>query len=338
MNYTREPTVETVITSKEGSKLVVRNSKGAAAEEFMVDAVEIVCFGHASFFRSDERPKPFLVPVTDYEVLEVREARVMLKSASLEKAVKIRSTREGRDRKPKSERQVEERASVIDEELELDLESDVEGDEAGVEGEVRTDGKPEVRPGREQGREEGGRDRKNRRRPRRKRGRDEEGRDDAAAEVSLDDDVAPLDGEDKVLVVEADKPAQPFVMPKLSPPPAQLISETMDRYKQQYAQAIVVEEEEAAVEAEGEEDAEVLVEQEGADAANPRGGRRRHPRSRRRRESDVVSPAVEASSLQEDDVARPTTSFPSEIDESLAPFPPFLHHNHVADVKPNPES
>ncbi|NGX63064.1 MAG: hypothetical protein KR126chlam6_00471 [Candidatus Anoxychlamydiales bacterium] len=88
MNYTREPIIETIITPKEGSKLVVRKSKGAM-DEYFVEALEIVSFGNASFFRSTERPKSFLVPVSDYEVIEIKETKMILKSASFEKSIKI---------------------------------------------------------------------------------------------------------------------------------------------------------------------------------------------------------------------------------------------------------
>jgi len=89
VDFTREPVVETVITPREGCKLVIRSSKGASQEEYFVDAIEVVSFGQAFFFRSIEKPKSFLLPVVDYEVLEVREARIVLKHSSSEKAIKI---------------------------------------------------------------------------------------------------------------------------------------------------------------------------------------------------------------------------------------------------------
>ena len=89
MNYTREPIIESVITPKEGCKLVVRNSKGGALEEYFVESVEIVSFGHAIFFRSTERPKSFLVPVTDFEVIELKETKMVLKTANIERSIKI---------------------------------------------------------------------------------------------------------------------------------------------------------------------------------------------------------------------------------------------------------
>ncbi len=89
MHFTREPIIETVITPKEGYKIVIRNSSGSNKEEYTVDAVEVVSFGRSFFFRSLEKPKPFLVPVTDYEVVETRETRVVLKKATVEKSIKI---------------------------------------------------------------------------------------------------------------------------------------------------------------------------------------------------------------------------------------------------------
>jgi len=80
VDFTREPIIETVITPREGYRLVVRSSKGAGSEEHFVDALEVVSFGSGIFFRSLERPKPFIVPVSDYEVLEVREPRMVLKT------------------------------------------------------------------------------------------------------------------------------------------------------------------------------------------------------------------------------------------------------------------
>lgn len=94
MDFTREPVIETVITPKEGCKLAVRNSKGAGQEEYFVDAVEIVSYGNAYFYRSLERPKSFFVPVSDYEVLEVRETRMVLKNVGMDRTIKIGSTKD----------------------------------------------------------------------------------------------------------------------------------------------------------------------------------------------------------------------------------------------------
>lgn len=91
MYFTREPIIETIITPREGFKLVIRNSKQNNQDEYCVEAVEVVSFGQATFLRSLERPKSFLLPLSDYEVVETRETRVMLKHTALgiERGTKI---------------------------------------------------------------------------------------------------------------------------------------------------------------------------------------------------------------------------------------------------------
>ncbi|MCB1109390.1 MAG: hypothetical protein KDK64_00255 [Chlamydiia bacterium] len=89
MDFTREPIVETVITPKEGYKLVIRASSGNSDEEFSVGAVEVVSFGNCYFFRSLEKPRAFLLPMTEYEVVESRETRTVLKKPQIDKAIKI---------------------------------------------------------------------------------------------------------------------------------------------------------------------------------------------------------------------------------------------------------
>lgn len=88
MDFTREPIIETVISSREGCRILIRNSKAPGQEEFVVDALEVVNIGTACFFRNRERPKPFLVPATDYEIIEVRDTRLGLKAASYESTFK----------------------------------------------------------------------------------------------------------------------------------------------------------------------------------------------------------------------------------------------------------
>lgn len=88
MNFTREPIILTVITPKEGCKLVIRNALGGQ-EDIFVDAIEVISFQEVVFFRSLERPKSFLFPTSHYEVIEVKETRMVLKSATAEKSIKI---------------------------------------------------------------------------------------------------------------------------------------------------------------------------------------------------------------------------------------------------------
>jgi hypothetical protein len=103
VDFTREPIIETIITPREGYRLAVRSSKNMGQEEHFVDAVEVVSFGSAFFFRSLERPKPFVVPVGDYEILEVREPRMVLKTQVHEGSVKIAGGREQSSRHGREE-------------------------------------------------------------------------------------------------------------------------------------------------------------------------------------------------------------------------------------------
>lgn len=93
MNFTREPIIETIITPKDGFKLVVSNTKGTGIE-YSVDAVEVVSFGEAIFYRSFEKPKAFLLPVSDFEIVEVRETKIALKNVPIDKTIKIAGGKE----------------------------------------------------------------------------------------------------------------------------------------------------------------------------------------------------------------------------------------------------
>lgn len=126
MNFTREPIIETVVTPRDGCKLVVRSSKGNGQEDYFVDAVEVVSFGHSLFFRSLEKPKSFLVPVSDYEVLELRETRMVLKHVPTERSMKIgggsdkqppRQSREQHQEPRHQEKEAEPAVSTTDEEV-----------------------------------------------------------------------------------------------------------------------------------------------------------------------------------------------------------------------------
>lgn len=216
MDFTREPIIESVMTPKEGCKLVVRSSKGSGQEEFFVDAVEIVSFGHALFFRSLEKPKPFLVPVSDYEVLEAREARLVLKNVGIERStIKIGGGREPRHTK---EPVIERSESYVKEEepKEVPAEQPVE-----AKNEQRLDKK---------------RDR--RKHYRRKRGRDElsekgEDGEDGEHTGSVEEGYTSTKNEAESLVKgENGETAQKVSMhTSILPPPTTLISETIARYR-----------------------------------------------------------------------------------------------------------
>lgn len=220
MDFTREPIIETVITPKEGCKLVVRSSKSNGQEEHFVDAVEVVSFGHSFFFRSLERPKTFLVPATDYEILEVREARMVLKNVGIDRTIKIAGGREAPSRSQREHHQ--ERVQHVPEEA---LET---GDEATI-----------AQPSGEKAQEGGRTDKKrDRRRNYRRRGR---GRDGAEEEGQEGEGAAPRaeqeprkEGENTPL---AQQVMTTSILTSLLPPPPTLISETIAHYKDKFKEA-----------------------------------------------------------------------------------------------------
>lgn len=218
MDFTREPIIETIITPREGFKLVVRSSKGVGQEEYFVEAVEIVSFGSALFFRSLERPKCFMVPVTEYEILEVREARMVLKNVGVDSTIKIAGGREARPR-PVT-REVVEKPEVLEQE-----------GQAAVAASSKPNG-TEVRPEKK---------RERRRQSRRRRGVREDrvdagvARDPQQAQENDIDALAP-DHVDlpppKPLDEARERRETASLLNAILPPPTQLISETLDRYRE----------------------------------------------------------------------------------------------------------
>ncbi len=218
MNFTREPIIETIISPKDGFKLLVRSSKAGSSEEYFVDAVEVVSFGKAFFFRSLERPKAFLVPVSDYEVLEVKETRVALKNVSHERSIKIGGGREApvrhREREPQVVKQEEESATAE------------EG--SASEGETSESVTAESRMDRR-------RDRRHRRRRRqpddqewtdRNKGHEQQSRETEAPKSDMVSEGGGAQDEVKT---------SSSMFSSLFPPPPTLISETLSRYKDKEA-------------------------------------------------------------------------------------------------------
>lgn len=169
-------------------------------EDYFVDAVEVVSFGHSFFFRSQERPKSFLVPVSDYEILELKETRMVLKNVATDRSIKIGGGREAPPR-PREE-------------------------EAGI---------AESRPASQQP-QELQRDRKRDKRRRGRRGRDrdrQEMREPSGSiepqEVQPPEDLLPPQG--GVMSEAGGEEKSPSFISKLFPPPPTLIKESLTRYK-----------------------------------------------------------------------------------------------------------
>lgn len=193
VNFTREPIIETVITPREGCKLVVRSSKGGNGEDYFVDAVQVVSFGHSFFYRSLERPKSFLVPVSDYEILELKETRMVLKNVASERSYKIGGGKESKESSSE------------------DSSDNKEVQEAKAE--RKKDRRRRSRRGR-------GSDRASTEEPKPVK----EERKNSSVEEEL-----PLKEEEKAPEKEGEK--APSIISKLFPPPSTLIKESLDRYK-----------------------------------------------------------------------------------------------------------
>lgn len=206
MNFTREPIIETIISPKEGYKLLVRSSRGGAdAEEFFVDAVEVVSFGRGFFFRSLERPKAFLLPISDYEILEVKETRVALKNVSHERNIKIGGGREAPMRHPHRE-------SSPDKEHEpLIAEEGRHAEETPLEAAV------------------GSRMEKRRDRRRRRHRRSDEQHDWNERREPQEQQVE--EGAKESTSTEEEAKVSTPMFSSLIPPPSKLISDTISRYK-----------------------------------------------------------------------------------------------------------
>lgn len=91
MHFTREPIIESILSARDGYKLVLRNSKTASSAEISAEVIEIVSFAGTVFYRSQDRSRNFLLPAIDFEIVEVKDARLVLKNISLEKSSKLQN-------------------------------------------------------------------------------------------------------------------------------------------------------------------------------------------------------------------------------------------------------
>ena len=261
MDYTREPIVETVITPKDGYRIAIRSSKNPGQEEFTVEALEVVSFGANCFFRCLERPKAFMVPASDYEVLEVRETRVSLKAASPVGIVKLPSTRESPRASP---RDIEKRKPVPPpKEPVVTL---VEPEKAHVEVEPveevsaplsASEGRPERRNDRRRG-------------PRRRRGGREEIGTEETRPVSRKSDVSDVSISsvleptsplaDLATTSEIQGGSVPPVLTTILPPPSTLIRDDIERLRrsEQYRGAFYIRETEEVVKETADDDAPIV--------------------------------------------------------------------------------
>jgi hypothetical protein len=266
VDYTREPIVETVITPKDGYRISVRSSKIPGQEEYVVEALEVITFGTNCFFRNLERPRAFMVPASDYEVLEVRETRVSLKAAILEGTVRTPPPRETQ----RPFREVEKKEPppppppppkelvkpVVEPE---EVASEEEFPEGGSQSSSATEGRPDRRRERRRG--------QRRRRGGREEGLPEETRGSTAKE-DLPQVVLPPSVEPTFSSVEAPpvkenvrEPAATPVLSTVIPPPTTLIRDDLERLRRnkQYEGAFYIREpEEMPRETSDDDDAPIV--------------------------------------------------------------------------------
>lgn len=114
MYYTREPIILSVLSAKEGYNLVLKSTKISNEEPYAVASVSIVNFSGAIFYRS-LFDRDFLLPVSDYIVVEEKQVKLNVKLATKKndeikqpkRASKNKSTKESRQQKPKKQKNIE---------------------------------------------------------------------------------------------------------------------------------------------------------------------------------------------------------------------------------------
>lgn len=206
MHFTREPIIESILSARDGFKLVLRNSKTQGGAEISAEVVEIVSFSGAVFYRSQDRSKNFLLPASDYEINEVKDARLVLKNISIEKSNKLQNP-------PKEPIAHESQAGDVD----LDLEMTEEDASSAAQGQ----GQPQPQ---HSSRQERRRERRRNRRRRHSEERHGEEKKDVASESGEDAQNQESSG--------LEQPVAPIPTLNLIPPPPTLISQTLARYKE----------------------------------------------------------------------------------------------------------
>jgi hypothetical protein len=206
VHYTREPIIESILSARDGFKLVLKNSKTVSSQEISAEVIEIVSFAGAVFYRSQDRSKNFLVPASDFEIAEVKDARLVLKNISLEKSSKLQNP-------PKE-------SSFHDQELDMKEEvttSALDENEAATSSNTQSSS--------QNNRMERRRERRRNRRRRHNEDRQQDDKKDVAQEDNSQEPSDSFDGN------ESSQAPMPIPTLNLIPPPTTLISQTLARYK-----------------------------------------------------------------------------------------------------------
>lgn len=220
MHFTREPIIESILSARDGFKLVLKNSKMTSGAEISAEVIEIVSFSGNIFYRSQDRSKNFLLPASDFEVQEIKDSRLVLKNISLEKSNKQQN--------PSKEASIKE--------LEEDLVAEESGDIEAVSEPVQTGSSAQASSGSSSRLER----RRERRRNRRRRQMEEKTVQDkpSASSDSQEGEISEQAGEE-VKGTEVSNISIPTL--NLIPPPTTLISQTLARYKEKELQSEAIE-------------------------------------------------------------------------------------------------
>jgi hypothetical protein len=210
VHFTREPIIESVLSARDGFKLVLKNSKMSSSSEVSAEVIEIVSFSGNVFYRSQDRSKNFLLPASDYEVQEVKDSRLVLKNITLEKSNKLQNPP-----KESASREIEEEL-VAEESGEIEAVSEpVSTPSAGGSSRLER--------------------RRERRRNRRRRQSEEKANQDKSSPSSTEVQESEIleesiqnEGLDEGIVTQS----APIPTIHLIPPPTTLISQTLARYKE----------------------------------------------------------------------------------------------------------
>lgn len=200
MHFTREPIVESVLSARDGYKLVLKNSKLASTTEISAEVIEIVSFAGTVFYRSQDRSKNFLLPASDFELSEVKDGRLVLKNISLEKSNKLQN--------------LQRETLSADSEFQDEAVKGEEGSQVDNEGSSLVTAEPKNNR----------LERRRERRRNRRRRHNEDKKEGPVTEAAPQDEVV-----EKGHAEDNTQPVVPTL--NLIPPPPTLISQTLARYK-----------------------------------------------------------------------------------------------------------
>ena len=99
MHFTRDPIVETVLTARDGYKFNLTHMSNG--KEYSTTVVQIVSIGNVVCYCSVDQVDSFLLPLAEYQLVEVKEAKLPLKMPSEKTSDSGRFNKPSRKRRKK---------------------------------------------------------------------------------------------------------------------------------------------------------------------------------------------------------------------------------------------